>query len=229
MKTLLNFNKIFILGLLIILSCDEKNPTQATVDFDYIIVLTPSSENETYYADGCSNCTDYNPITFIATLESGNESVVGKTVNFSYNSDDFNHATSPFSTDGPTTQSNGKAQVTYDDRGFAGNVTISASFTESIGFSDSTITATVEVNLQPYYLKVNAVSMYVTSSGITAGDLNSNTSISFFVTDENNIGLPNVPVLFSKNSSVGTFYSNTNAFNAEQARTDAQGVAPPAL
>ena len=225
MKTLLNFNKIFILGLLIILSCDDKGVVQPTVDFDYTIVLTPSSENETYYADGCSGCTDYNPITFIATLESSNESVAGKTINFSYNSDSFNHATSPFSSDGPTTQSNGKAQVTYDDRGFSGDVTISASFTESTGFSDSTITTSIEVNLQPYYLKVNAVSMYVTSSGITAGDLNSSTSISFFVTDENNIGLPNVPVLFSKNSSVGTFYSNTNAFNAEQARTDAQGVA----
>ncbi|MBT7376953.1 MAG: Ig-like domain-containing protein [Candidatus Marinimicrobia bacterium] len=225
MKTLLNFNKIFILGLIIILSCTEDNPISPTVDFDYTIILTPASENETYYADGCSSCTDYNPITFIATLESGNESVAEKTINFSYNSDSFNHATSPFSSDGPTTQSNGKAQVTYDDRGFSGDVTISASFTESIGFSDSTITATFEVNLEPYYLKVNAVSMYVTSSGITAGDLNSNTSISFFVTDENNIGLPNVPVLFSKNSSVGTFYSNTNASNAEQARTDAQGVA----
>ena len=225
MKKILQFKNLFLFGLIIILSCDEQNPLQANVNFDYTIVLTPQSADETYFADGCSDCTDYNPITFIATLESTSGSISEKAINFSYNSDDFNHATSPFSSDAPTTQSNGKAQVTYDDRGFAGNVTISASFTESIGFSDSTITAIFDVNLQPYYLKVNAVSMYVTSSGITAGDLNSNTSISFFVTDENNIGLPNVPVLFSKNSSVGTFYSNTNAFNAEQARTDAQGVA----
>ena len=52
-----------------------------------------------------------------------------------------------------------------------------------------------------------------------------NTTISFYVADSNNVGLPNMPVLFSKNSIIGTFYSSTNVPNAEQARTDVQGVA----
>ena len=225
MKNLVNIKNTFILGLIIILSCSEKDPVSPSVDFDYTISLTTSTTNETYYADGCSNCTDYNPIIFIATLESSSATVKDKDITFSYSSSDITEVIQPFDNESQKTDNSGRAQAEYDDNGFSGEVTIEASFTESVGFGDSIITASYTVALEPYYLKVSTVAMYVTSSGITAGDLNSNTSISFFVTDENNIGLPNMPVLFSKNSSVGTFYSNTNPFNAEQARTDAQGVA----
>ena len=204
---------------------DLSCPIQPIYDFDYTIALTSASVNETYYADGCPDCTDYNPIIFIATLSSDNETVSNKTINFSYAGIGINHSTSPFNFDAPTTSNNGMVQVTYDDRGFAGDVTISASFTEFNGFSDYTITATYDVNLLAYYLKVNAVSMYVTSTEITAGDINSNTTISFYVADSNNVGLPNVPVLFSKNSRVGIFYSDTIEGQVEQARTDAQGIA----
>ena len=43
MKKLLKFENIFVLGLIIILSCTEQNPVQAIIDFDYTIVLTPKS------------------------------------------------------------------------------------------------------------------------------------------------------------------------------------------
>ena len=208
MKKLLNIKNILIFSFVVIfgLSCTEDNPLNPTVDFDYSISVTPYS-TDTYYADGCTNCTDYNPITFIATLESPSTSVSGKTINFSYSSDDFNHASSPFSNESPSTQSNGKAQVTYDDKGFAGTLTVTASFTESIGFGDSTITATYEVDIHPYYelIDTEKLSIY-TSNGaddIIAGDFEG-VDVIFKVTDSNNTPLPNVPVLFSKNIEDGT-------------------------
>ena len=208
MKKLIKIKNILTLSIVVIfgLSCTEDNPVNPTVDFDYTISIAPYSI-DTYYADGCSNCTDYNPITFIATLESPSITVSGKTINFSYYSEDFNHASSPFSNEAPSTQSNGKAQVTYDDKGLAGSLTVTASFTESIGFRDSTITATYEVDVRPYYelIDTEKLSIY-TSNGaddVIAGDFDG-VNVVFKVTDSNNIPLPNVPVSFSKDIEDGT-------------------------
>ena len=138
MKTLLNFNKIFILGLLIILSCDEQNPLQPTIEFNYDLQLELSTSGN-LYADSCPDCTnDPEQIKFSINLTNGSELAAEKTITiYSIPANEESPSNIEFQIAPVVTSTSGLASFVYDDNGYDGSYHVIASFTDSE--TDSTI------------------------------------------------------------------------------------------
>ena len=205
------FFKIYLLfSLLIFTTCTDQERVVNTTKPQFVISLAEISSGP-YYSDSCLDCTDISEIKFQVSLSENGEPLLNKQIDFTTSAIEgifpYNHVTF----ESNKTSNNGTLLFTFDDKGEYGSIELIVSITES----DTTVSTSTVIEIEPYYTLVDQLTTWLTESSVVAGDTTS--AITFYaqVKDSNNASLPNIPIQFMNLSTTGTLYSTDPTLNPD--------------
>jgi hypothetical protein len=205
------FFKICILfSLLIFTTCTDQERVVNTTKPQFVISLAEISTGP-YYSDSCLDCSDISEIKFQVSLSENGEPLGNKQIDFTTSAIDglfpYNHVTF----ESNKTSNNGTLLFTFDDKGQYGSIELTVSISES----DTTVSTSTIIEIEPYYTLVDQLTSWLTESSVVAGDTTSAVTYYAQVKDTNNASLPNIPIQFRNLSATGTLYSSDPTLNPD--------------
>ena len=229
MKNIILKNFIQLALLLLIMSCQDQSRVASPNPHNYSLTIIEDS-NGPYYADGCdgSDCAgDNNPINLIAELKDNGQPLSDKQLSITTDGADgsiyINTGNSNvlFNPSDHKTNTNGRLEFNFWDEGESGNVNINLSYSDG----DTTISTIETYSLSLYTTLADTLFAYsIGDTAVIAGD-NSYVELFAKVADNGGMPLANIPILFSKDTFLGTFFNESNSVNPELALTNSIGEA----
>ena len=205
------FLRIYLLfSFLIFTGCPDQNRVVNTTKPQFIISIAEISSGP-YYSDSCLDCTDISEIKFQVSLSENGEPLYNKQIDFTTSAIEgifpYNHVTF----ESNKTSNNGTLLFTFDDKGQYGSIELIVSISES----DTTVSTSTVIEIEPYYTLVDQLTTWLTESSVVAGDTTSAVTFYAQVKDTNNASLPNIPIQFRNLSATGTLYSGDPTLNPD--------------